>query len=861
MIAKYELMKEEYTSPGREHDELFEAVYSHPSGATCIQCDRSELEQRPQRKDEKPKVHYGNIASGDEVVKDGPARDRIAQEEGIICFEMEAAGLMDSFPCVVIRGICDYADSHKNKRWQPYAAASAACYCKELLGVIQPQGIAELDLASSARYRIPFSLKGIPVTDHFVQRDDEMKQLEAFFVPTPQPTSELSQPDGRKILVVHGLGGMGKTQLCVAFARKHKDDFSAILWLDGSSTDALRQSLASAFLRLPASRTTPSGNPDHTAPDLQESIDSLLQWLSLPDNTGWLLVFDNVGRDWQSEPRDPRAYDYLACSPSADHGSILVTTRLSRLQRPRASLHVHNVDDRCGKEMLETRAGKQLPGIEKLLEKLGGLPLALVQAGAYLRQTKMSIEQYLEFYDRTWTVLMELQYPLQDYREDSVLTTWKMSYERVRAEDQQAAALLDQWAFLYAGDLWYELVTSWPQGPVEDGTSEAVTIIATDELKFRHSLGVLCDYSLVVADVERTGFSIHPVVHAWCLHNAVRLEMREQFCDRALELVVGIISKHADDSVPWKTAVRLLPHARAAAAKHLEGAEKRPQKPIILRIAYFLRTWDSSAEAEALYLHALPGYIEELGVEHDWTLHTLNGLGDIYTNQGKVMEAENMYLRVLRGEMEARGPKHMPNTWAIFALNGLGHVYFDQGRMKEAETMHLLSIGEQTRGPGHKPNIAIFTTYDNLGNIYIRQGRMKEAEDMSLQAVEGLEEALGLKAPWTLAAISNLGRLYTEQGKYKEAAEMTLRALEGYEETLGPEHRKTLYAMTDLGIIYHNQCSFDKARSMYTRALEGYKHAQNKYEAKIRYLRDQLTRLRWHECKSTTSRLYAGLYT
>jgi nucleoside phosphorylase len=82
------------------------------------------------------------------VIKDGQFRDRIAQELGVICFEMEAAGLMDSFPCLVIRGICDYADSHKNKRWQPYAAATAAVHAKELLGVVKKQGVDELEPAS-----------------------------------------------------------------------------------------------------------------------------------------------------------------------------------------------------------------------------------------------------------------------------------------------------------------------------------------------------------------------------------------------------------------------------------------------------------------------------------------------------------------------------------------------------------------------------------------------------------------------------------------------------------------------------------------------------------------------------------------
>jgi nucleoside phosphorylase len=80
-----------------------------------------------------PTIHYGCIASGNQVMRCGETRDRLARELGIICFKMEAAGLMDTFPCLAIRGICDYADSHKNKEWQEYAAAAAAAYAKEFL--------------------------------------------------------------------------------------------------------------------------------------------------------------------------------------------------------------------------------------------------------------------------------------------------------------------------------------------------------------------------------------------------------------------------------------------------------------------------------------------------------------------------------------------------------------------------------------------------------------------------------------------------------------------------------------------------------------------------------------------------------
>ncbi|KAK5678854.1 hypothetical protein LTS10_008509 [Elasticomyces elasticus] len=159
MLSRNPLMAERYGYQGQEHDQLFEASYDHLGGDTCDDCTRSRLVQRrPERKDDRPMIHYGNIASGDEVVKDGLTRDRIAREEGILCFEMEAAGLVETFPCVVIRGVCDYADSHKNKRWQRYAAATAACFAKELLSVVDSQRIQKLDPPPGQSYPKPQSL-------------------------------------------------------------------------------------------------------------------------------------------------------------------------------------------------------------------------------------------------------------------------------------------------------------------------------------------------------------------------------------------------------------------------------------------------------------------------------------------------------------------------------------------------------------------------------------------------------------------------------------------------------------------------------------------------------------------------------
>lgn len=118
-------------------DVLFEASYGHAGGATCDSCSKDRVIERQPRRSQEIMVHYGTIASGNQVMRDGATRDRVSLEFGVVlCFEMEAAGLMNSFPCLVIRGICDYADSHKNKKWQAYAAGTAAAYAKEVLSVM-----------------------------------------------------------------------------------------------------------------------------------------------------------------------------------------------------------------------------------------------------------------------------------------------------------------------------------------------------------------------------------------------------------------------------------------------------------------------------------------------------------------------------------------------------------------------------------------------------------------------------------------------------------------------------------------------------------------------------------------------------
>jgi nucleoside phosphorylase len=134
MMERHPKMRGSYTYPGAMNDHLYQATYDHaPNATTCENCDSSREVIRDPRNNTELMIHYGNIASGNQVIKHGATRDQLQKEFDVLCFEMEASGLMLDFPCLVVRGICDYADSHKNKIWQKYAAATATAFAKELL--------------------------------------------------------------------------------------------------------------------------------------------------------------------------------------------------------------------------------------------------------------------------------------------------------------------------------------------------------------------------------------------------------------------------------------------------------------------------------------------------------------------------------------------------------------------------------------------------------------------------------------------------------------------------------------------------------------------------------------------------------
>ncbi|KAJ6014042.1 hypothetical protein N7540_008633 [Penicillium herquei] len=821
-----------------QEDCLYDAEYDHGESDTCVYCDPLRRITRPSRDYQGPMIHYGLIASANQVMKDGQLRDQMAKELRVCCVEMEAAGLMNEFPCIVIRGICDYADSHKNKEWQGYAAAVAAAYAKELLLVVP---IHEVEKTPKARdtlvdpvhhFQIPLHLNAVPVIENFVGRQAELDRLWQYFNPI-----NIS----RKVAILHGLGGIGKTQLAVRFVCEHKHDFTAIFWLNGKDRGMLLQSLSSILPRLP-------GQP-HTNETVSDGVEQragqVLQWLAKTSNSRWLIVFDNIDQYDPNNHGDGNSYDIGKFFPPVDHGSILITSRLPRLAELGKPFPISKLGLEDSVQVLmkninlsgDSTTGNLESSTDMILlaKRLDGLPLAIVIAAAFMRETGTSITQYLTYYQKSWPELQSQSYPGREYQQGNILRTWMISYTEIQNRNPDAAELLLLLAHFDNRDIWYELIENASKSSDVPAWLERAI---SSELAFKSHVKSLIEFSFLETKHQGGSYTMHPVVQDWCLYITSRDSRQNSV--RLLELVTISIGYSVPDKKEGNFTElhrRLIPHAnllrvgKDSLRMDRFSADNKAVWNAFNAIGLLYLNQEKLKEAYEMLQRALAGREKAYGLEHPITLMkeaeemymralTANSLGKLYFNEGKLKEAEEMYMRALAGykNLKARGPEHL---FTLETILEIGILYCDQGKLKEAEEMHQQALVgyEKAFGPRHASTL---DAVHNLGILYGKQGKLKEAEEMCLRALVNYEEILGPEHTTTLEVVISLGNLYQKQGKPRETEKAYQQAKASFEKTLGPEHKTTLEVVLSLGSLYQEQGKPREAEKAFQQALVVY---------------------------------------
>ncbi|KAL4755646.1 uncharacterized protein BDW70DRAFT_165270, partial [Aspergillus foveolatus] len=439
------------------------------------------------------------------------------------------------------------------------------------------------------------------------------------------------------------------------------------------------------------------------------------------------------------------------------------------------------------KDIAQMGAEQDLMNLASLLD---GLSLAIVIAGAFMRQTGTTFKEYSELYRTSWFDLQSQSAPTRQYQQGNIVQTWIITYKEIQKRDPTAAKLLLLLAFFDNQDIWYELIRN---GLDYSNPPPWLEAAVSSKLVFKTKIKALVEFSLVEIKQQEGSYTLHPVVQDWCYHIAASNDLTNQLQELAF-ISVGYTVPSQDTRDYARLEQRLLPHANNLIQRNIgHRLDIWPEDRLNIfgafhRLGILYCDQGKLKEAEQMYQRALAGREKALGPDHISTLSTVNNLGLLYNNQGKLKEAEEMYQRALASYENALGPDH---TSTLVTVNNLGNLYYDHGKLKEAEKMYQQALAgrEKALGPDHTSTL---DTVNNLGNLYSDQGKLKEAEQMYQRALAGYEKALGPDHTSTLDTVHNLGPLYSKQGKLKEAEGMYQRALGGYKEALGPDHISTL---------------------------------------------------------------------
>jgi tetratricopeptide (TPR) repeat protein len=398
-----------------------------------------------------------------------------------------------------------------------------------LAGPLPPRGT---PAAGRLFWNVPY-----PRNPFFTGRKDVLSELRKRL--TKRGRTALAQ-------VISGLGGIGKTQTAVEYAYRFRKEYEAVLWLNAESPLALKAGCGE-LARMMQLR--------HTEGDLDQVVLALKHWLET--HSGWLLILDDADDPANLEP-------FL---PAADHGHLLITSRAQDFQDLGVlePMELPKLPIEEGTEFLIRRCGRQDAQAEErdaareLARELDGLPLALEQAAAYIYETKVPFQRYLESYRRRGLQLLEARWPASGRYPKSVVSNWAATFEAVQAESPAAAAILRFSAFLSPDDIPFELVR---QAATDLKTPATVALDGGEEdlLVVYDLLRPLSQFSLININMHDDSYSIHRLVQQ-VIKDAMDEPTRREWTERAIRATSSAFPPVEYST--WPQCERLLPHALA----------------------------------------------------------------------------------------------------------------------------------------------------------------------------------------------------------------------------------------------------------------------------------------------------------
>ena len=577
-----------------------------------------------------------------------------------------------------------------------------------------------------------------------------------------------------------------------------------MFWIHASNIDRIEQGYHEIAERVKI--------PGHTDPK-QNIFELVARWLRDEKKGRWVLVLDNMDDDAvlsrpqvtvsraQSGELDSQLQRPLsAYLPQSLNGKTLITTRTrsvaTKLVELRDIVLVDPMSDADAIELLQKKLdeARDEHDLKELASILEYMPLALVQAAAYMREKgpRYCVRQYIEAFQQNEKQKMSLlNYEAGHLRRDpeaknSIIITWQISFDDIREKWPASADLLSLMSYFDRQGIPKEVLKAQPQEEsrnqirqegdsskdddedLEDSASDA----SGDDM-FEKAVDRLQSYSFVSIGEDRRTFEMHGLVQLatrkWLKMHGEDERWKAQFC---LKLnIVYPTGNHEN----WGLCKTLFPHAKSAERQRPIGnMSVRGWAQILRKAGWYALARGDYDEAERMCEKSARALKKALSGEDVETSYSLGILASTYRNQGRWTEAEKMDVQVMETRKRVLGDEH-PDT--LTSMANLASTLWNQGRWAEAEKMDVQVMETRKRllGEEHPDTL---TSMANLASTYRNQGRWTEAEKMDVQVMETSQRVLGDEHPDTVTSIANLASTLWNQGRWTEAEKMDVQVME-----------------------------------------------------------------------------------